>query len=332
MVSSNSKNIPIVAHSNNSTFKISGNTTAGLKSWVEENIAFNDILETMPPVKEVSNQWHYLSEGRIPYPDDDDNKDKDNPNGGSSGRYSHTVNQQTGPLMQTIWGQNSPYNNAIPNANPTGCVATALAQIMRYYEYPATFNWTIMDDAAKTGDTPGNAELAALMLDIGDKVNMTYAPTGSSAYSEDALTALINNYGYSPEATYSKYDFYTVKQEVNTYKRPVYMDGCHTSNANRSNLKTTGYSDCHAWICDGYKQQYDVYIYNEGTAYEYSKHENRYEWLHMNWGWDSRGNGWFYKNFVAVAVNNTIVKITVDGKDVSPNFKYNRKCIYTIKH
>ena len=90
----------------------------------------------------------------------------------------------------------------------------------------------------------------------------------------------------------------------------------------------TTYQDGHAWVCDGYKQQYDVYIHNEGTQYEYTTQKNRYEWLYMNWGWDKRGNGWFYKNHIRVGE----VLITLgNGNVVNPNFQYNRECIYRLK-
>ena len=83
--------------------------------------------------KLIDKQWYYLSEGRMPYPGDLDG------NGGNSDytvRYSHTVNEQIGPLMQTTWGQGSPYNSFTPSNTPTGCVAVATAQIMRYHEWP----------------------------------------------------------------------------------------------------------------------------------------------------------------------------------------------------
>ena len=135
LVTSNSKNVPIAAHSETGTFELNEDSPDGLKSWIAENIIFNDLMEAREPVEEVDKQWYYLSEGRMPYPGDLDG------NGGSSDytvRYSHTVNEQIGPLMQTTWGQWSPYNNFTPNGAPTGCVATAMAQIMRYHQSPNT--------------------------------------------------------------------------------------------------------------------------------------------------------------------------------------------------
>lgn len=323
LVSSNSRNVPIVAHSNEGTFDFNETSPDGLKSWIAENIIFNDLLEDLDkPVKEIDYQWYYLSEGRYPYPGDLDG------NGGSPNytvKYSHTVNEQVGPLIQTTWDQRSPYNFYTPNNWPTGCVAVATAQIMRYHEHPNTFNWSIMPNSPAWGSSStGSLEIATLMSDIGVNVDMEYTSLFSGAASEDAKNALVNNYGYSASANYSTYNFSTVKQGIKMYNRPVYLDGYHS-------YETTGwwfwehttYYDGHAWVCDGYKQQYDVYIHNEGTQYEYTTQENSYEWLHMNWGWRGTGNAWFFKNHI------TINGVTLNG--VNANFQYNRKCIYQIK-
>ncbi|PQB03341.1 hypothetical protein BST83_18770 [Polaribacter filamentus] len=327
LVTSNSKNVPIAAHSETGAFEFNENSPDGLKSWIAENIVFNDILEAREPIEEVEKQWYYV----MPFPDDDTNPDDDGETGSgnnsnSNARYSHTVNEQVGPLMQTTWGQNFPYNNFTPNNNPTGCVAVATAQIMHYHEWPNNFNWAGMPNRPFTTNT--GLEIASLMSDIGINVNMNYSASSSGADSEDAKNSLINDYGYSSTATYSSYNFSTVKQEIYMYNRPVYMDGYHSFETSGTWFwKQTSYQDGHAWVCDGYKQQYDLYIYNEGTTYEYTQQENRYEWLHMNWGWNNAGNGWFYKNHLWV----NGVNILVDGNAVNPNFQYNRECIYRIK-
>jgi len=303
-----------------------------MKSWIAENILFNDILEAREPIEEVENQWYYL----MPYPDDnndnpDDNGEGDGGNGSNTtsyGVYSHTVNEQIGPLMQTSWGQRAPYNNFTPNNFLTGCVAVATAQIMRYHEWPNTFNWSTMPNAPDAWmSNTGTLAIASLMSEIGVNVNMNYSASGSGAASEDARNALVNNYGYSSTANYSAYNFFSVQQNIK-WGYPVYMDGNHSYETSGWWFwKQTSYQDGHAWVCDGYKQQYDIYIHNEGTQYEYTTQENRYEWLYMNWGWNGSGNAWFYKNYLYV--NN--VSISVDGNSVHPNFQYNRECIYRIK-
>lgn len=200
-----------------------------------------------------------------------------------------------------------------------------MAQIMRYHEWPNTFNWSIMpNDPSYSGTNSGSLAIATLMSEIGANVDMNYSETGSSAHSDDARDAFVNNYNYSNSADYSDYNFSTVKQDIKMYNRPVYMEGCHSFDTTGTWFwEETNYFDCHAWVCDGYKQQYDVYIHNEGTVYEYTQEENRYEWLYMNWGWRGAGNGWFFRN--QFYINGVLIENT------NPNYQYNKKCIYRIK-
>ncbi|MFK5959335.1 MAG: Spi family protease inhibitor, partial [Lutibacter sp.] len=103
LVSSNTKNVPIVAHSETGTFEFNENSPDGLKSWIAENIVFNDILEAREPIEEVEQQWDAV----MPLPDDGDTNPDNNGEGGSGDDsssdkiYSYTVNEQVGPLMQT---------------------------------------------------------------------------------------------------------------------------------------------------------------------------------------------------------------------------------------
>lgn len=331
LVTSNFKNVPIAAHSDSGSFELNEDSPDGLKSWLAENMLLNDVLEMEEPKEEIQTEWELLSS--MPYPGD--NYDDDNPENDIPGdpnwtvNYSHTVNEQYGPLLQTTWGQRYPYNTLIENNPPTGCVAVATAQIMRYHEWPNSFNWNIMPNFAFTVDT-GSLEIANLMYELGlpENLDMNYTPTGSGANSQNARRTLVDNYGYSPSAIYAPYEFNTVRQEILMYNRPVYMDGYHSSETTGWWLwEQTTYSDGHAWVCDGYKKQYDIYIHNEGTGYEYSTEENIHEWLYMNWGWDKKGNGWFYNNNIWVYG----VAISVGGENVNPNFQYSRKCIYYIK-
>ncbi|AMR27948.1 hypothetical protein A0257_13180 [Hymenobacter psoromatis] len=112
---------------------------------------------------------------------------------------------QVGPLMQTTWGQGCGYNDYVTSSNeggdycyhcPTGCVATAQAQVMYYWKYPAYFDWANM---ALSYGTPATAHL---MDDLGGKLHMDYNPTtspkgGSGADTDYIDDALKGNYGYS---------------------------------------------------------------------------------------------------------------------------------------
>jgi hypothetical protein len=73
-----------------------------------------------------------------------------------------------GPLLPTTWGQGIGYNNkteykACSNYNngyaPTGCVATAMSQVLRYYQYPNTYNWSIMPSIITSYTSDGANEL-----------------------------------------------------------------------------------------------------------------------------------------------------------------------------
>lgn len=87
------------------------------------------------------------------------------------------VRNSISPLLTTLWKQGSPYNDQCPTVGGqravTGCVATALAQVMNYHQYPVaatkavlslpatTFDWNKMRDSYKTGDDA--SEVAKLM-------------------------------------------------------------------------------------------------------------------------------------------------------------------------
>lgn len=295
LVTSNSKNVPIAAYSDEGTFNLDENSSDGLKGWIAENIIFNDLLEEMAPIEEVDKDWYYLSEGRMPYPGNLEG------NGGSPDytvRFSHTVNQQYGPFLQTLWDQNEPFNYFTPNNSPTGCVAVAATQIMRFHEWPNNYNWSIMPNEPNIFQNDiGTLSIASLMNNFGENVGMTYSANSSGATGINARNTLVNSYGYSNSATYSSYDFNSVVQEIKTYHRPIFMDGYHSYQVNGIWFwQNTTYQNGHAWVCDGYKRQYDLYIHNENTQYEYTSAENNFEWLHMNWGWgNNSGNGWFLK-------------------------------------
>src|SRR5690606_56312 len=93
---------------------------------------------------------------------------------------------QYGPLLKTLWGQGVPYNDKVTKTGcsnysngraPTGCVATAIAQVARYHAYPSTkYKWSIMPNRLWASDKGSNGanEVAKLMKDIGDWVGMDY--------------------------------------------------------------------------------------------------------------------------------------------------------------
>lgn len=167
---------------------------------------------------------------------------------------------------------------------PTGCVATATAQVMYYWERPTSYNWASMNTASGGGDTP------RLMRDVGSVINMDYGCDGSGAYTVDAAAALRNTFGYS-NAQYVDYNTSSIRTQLNA-QRPIILRG-------RGVNSSTGVKSGHAWVCDGYRRNKHISIHNPGTYYEYETYTYSPLFLRMNWGWGAGTiNTWFrYDDF-----------------------------------
>ncbi len=222
---------------------------------------------------------------------------EDCPGGGGGGGCENTYVTK-GPLLQSKWGQGSGYNdnvrfkNCTTGTSPTGCVVTAMAQIMKYHESPTFFNWSQMPNLS------GSATTSALMEFIGNAVGMNYSCTSSGADSEDAKDAFRSIFGYS-NATYTDFNSSTVKQQIGR-NLPIYLAGY--ASEKRCFLGWCSYTDGHAWVCDGYKST------------RFCESGNTYLLLHMNWGWNGNSDGWF-------AYNNWNPNL---------NFQYKKRMIYNI--
>jgi PKD repeat protein len=202
------------------------------------------------------------------------------------------------PMLSSAWGQGCKYNASCPSDSsatgyycyhvPVGCVATALGQIMRYWEYPlsgtGSHSYTHTNYGSQTanfGNTqynwanmpynPAGSQTAIpqLMYHLGVSVNMAYGPASSGSYASEARAALVNYFGYSASASYRQKISYSDVQWQNLLRaeidsgRPVFYGG----------LDPNGYGG-HAWVIDGYQGQY----------------------YHINWGWDGALNGYFLLN------------------------------------
>lgn len=201
-----------------------------------------------------------------------------------------------GPLMKTEWNQWRPYSDVINSVAgnplyvkdvswPTGCVATAMAQIMAHREWPLAppvlirkpnnratilsgfndpytvtttdtkfsdidFNWGNMTgnpDADYLSNTY-KRQIGVLMLAIGDKAIMSYSPTESGSNIEKARDAFEQMGYHRPGIT--DYNFEVIKASIDQDK-PVYVRGGTTNDSS---------SKGHAWVIDGYRTTYDNQI------------------------------------------------------------------------
>ena len=207
------------------------------------------------------------------------------------------------PLIITEWSQSPYYNDKCPydsNAGKravTGCVATAMAQVLKYWSYPehgygshsyvpsshpeygtlyvdfsaTNYQWSSMPNSV----TSSNNAVATLIYHCGVSVNMDYSPNGSSSYTTDngsghpcAETALKSYFNYKSSLhSVSKSD-YSDTQWSNLLKNEL-------NNSRPMLYRGTGSNGGHAFICDGYN--------NNG-------------YFHFNWGWSGHYNDYFYIN------------------------------------
>lgn len=181
------------------------------------------------------------------------------------------------PLLgKRAWGQDAPFNQQCPAMGgghaKTGCVATALAQIMAYHRYPATYDWDNMPDSYNGSYTQEQAEaVAKLMHDIGEACKMEYGQDISLSNDLDAEKALCTVFGYDNDIRirqkrdYNEEDWTNLLNANLTTGYPILYDGKNPTNP----------QDGHAFIIDG------------------SNSEGLY---HVNWGWNGSCNGYFYIN------------------------------------
>jgi len=202
------------------------------------------------------------------------------------------------PLLGNIkWDQGAPFNNFCPVINTpntgdraaVGCVATAMAQVMKYYNWPVTgtgsnsyttstlgislsanfgattYDWANMTDAYSASSTQIQKDaVATLMYHCGVATNMDYNTTSGTS-STSAGIALKTYFGYDPNIQQYYRDYYTRSEWINMLKseldaaRPVLYTGVSASAG-------------HMFVCDGYDEN--------GL-------------FHFNWGWSGIGNGYF---------------------------------------
>jgi hypothetical protein len=198
------------------------------------------------------------------------------------------------PLLQTTWDQSWPYNSLCPSDASgsgghalAGCGATAMGQIMKYWQYPAqgigshsyshptygiisanfgatTYNYASMPNSLWF--TP-NTAISTLLFHCGVALEMDYGPDGSGSYVNDVRPAFVNYFGYETTAqavyknAYTNTNWDTLMRTELDASRPIFYFGTDVNQGG------------HAWVCDGYS----------GTNY-----------FHMNWGWSGSSNGYFY--------------------------------------
>jgi len=286
LVSADDVMTPILGYS--TTNGMVGRTAmpANLKWWLGHYTEEYEAVQTLGLTAdhETADEWNALIDGTYT----------------PKGNGAKVVNA----LIQTKWDQDEPYSNLCPQYNnsstrcATGCVATAMAQVMKYWEWPTTgtsshsytsesnhyscsanfgsttYQWSNMPvgglaangytNLATSWTTTEKTAVATLMYHCGVSVDMDYGYE-SGAFSESVPSALTTYFGYAPGArivykdNYSNNDWIAILKAELDATRPMLYGGQSSAGG-------------HSFICDGYDAN------------------NKF---HFNFGWSGSGDNFY---------------------------------------
>ena len=235
----------------------------------------------------IAEEWRQLSTGSAP---------------------EQLLSTAVSPLLTTTWNQSPYYNDMCPYDNTygqnaiAGCVAVSAAQVMKYWNHPATgygshsytatnsytsygelsadfgntsYDWNNMPDAltSASSQTEINA-VAQLLYHVGVAIEMDYSVNFSSAYDYrvDGST--------SPASQFALVEYFKYSPDISVLMRSDYDDETFCSllraelDQNRPIIfdGNDGTSGGHSFVLDGY---------------------NQYNYFHVNWGWGSYCDGYY---------------------------------------
>ncbi|MBM2816152.1 MAG: Peptidase family protein [Ignavibacteria bacterium] len=276
---------PILGYSEESIFD-PNNIPPNVSKWLEgyKNQIRFAIVNGLKPTKAISNDWFNIKNANPP---------KNVP------RITSSVN----PLIKTKWNQSPYYNALCPFDNDsnertvTGCTATAMAQIMKYWNYPingsgfhsykhskygtlsanfgsTTYQWSAMPNNVSSQ----NDAVATLMYHCGVSVDMDYgiaSTGGSGAY-------VISSQKHEKDcAEYALKTYFGYESTLHGLERAKFQDNEWINllkielNSGRP-LQYAGFGKGgHTFVCDGFDDN---------------------NFFHMNWGWGGMFDGYFNIN------------------------------------
>ena len=319
IISSQSENHPILAYSLESSIPVGEKQSPEFLYILNEYQAANEYLRNNK-IKKINDdesilikeEWNALLNGRQL------SSAKNNTNKSDATDPAFVL-----PLIKTKWKQRPLYNKLVPKTYenydcPTGCVATAMAQLMKYWGYPkkgmsnhtykisskyydwngktlsanfenTTYKWsnmpTSLDDSSSKEEVDA---VATLMLHAGISVDMIYGPNSSGAYSSDVPNALVKYFRYNSDLDMeSKIDYDNtewiklIKSQLSK-NYPIYYKGSSSKGG-------------HAFIADGYDTD---------------------NLIHFNFGWGGKSDGYYQaSNPVGYTSKQAIIINIYPGED-----------------
>lgn len=211
------------------------------------------------------------------------------------------------------WGQHVPYNMHCPLKNGlrtlTGCVATAVAQLMSVYQYPESyegysFDWSEMNKHISTrySYTPAHEQIARLMQQLGlsKNLDMNYGlpSEGGSGANPKNIPKTLRNFGFSKGGSLSSYETDRVVAELK-YGYHVLIGGYESRTLHKNKFLgiTTStyytYSGGHRWLAHGLLQRVrTISKYNSSNELISEKEVSMWYPL-CNFGWNGYGDGYY---------------------------------------
>lgn len=286
LVAGDDRALPILGYSFTSPLRLN-NVPAQIAAWLDSYERQIEWLreQDAPVTDHVMGQWQSLETGRLPLA---------------------AVPSSVSPLISTTWDQDPYYNTLCPgtgtgsNRAVTGCVATATAQVMKFWNHPATgrgshsytddsygtqsanfgsttYQWSNMPNSlnGSSSTTQVNA-IATLMYHIGVAIEMDY---GTSSAGGSAAAMQCHGRAEVASSEQALVTYFSYQPTVHCITMADYSDAVWASmlraelDSGRPMLYEGDDADAgHCFICDGYDNS------------------NRF---HFNWGWGGSYDGYY---------------------------------------
>ena len=289
IVSANDNALPVIAWSKETLFNPNA-TQNGLADWMKSTAQklHYAAVNNIPASADITYKWTAFLNGQNPV-------------------NSRAVS--VGPLCTTTWNQEPYYNALCPfdtaqnQRAVTGCVATTMAQIMKYWNYPAQgtgsnsyndappaytnsygvqsasfvgpYNWAAMPNAVSSNTSP----VDTLMYICGVSVNMDYGDDLQNGSGAFVLQSEAGPGGHCAQYSYANYFYYNPNTlsgvKLSQYSTADWINLMENELNSGRVIQYEGddpTSGGHTWVCDGYE--------TNGM-------------LHMNWGWGGASNGYY---------------------------------------
>ncbi len=202
------------------------------------------------------------------------------------------------PMLSSEWGQDYPYNIKCPELSQcdddlpvTGCGPIAMAQVLRYYKLPTTYNWDIIPNRLRsTSSTESINETARLIANVCKKLGMsktTFNYGCKSSWSlPNNLEGAFESLGYSHSANRKKASDIPlgIVQKNLRERHPVIMDAAQNEILG---IQSKGW---HIFILDGYREQKYIISFRVPHTGEEVSRPYYYQYFSINWGWYGRNS------------------------------------------